>query len=180
MYSQLERACYLCRAIEKSKCRAVQRTVVPGNWMDNRQSDNFIVPLKESNASVGKGVVCGNILEGNLCNTQWFMKKGNAFQEECWKILWDLSGNQPHGEPGAGKLHAGIYRGRISWGARLPTKAARPVPWGWSLVRGSSTRPAHKEIDVWIQRIQLRNKACIRLFVAHKRMVVIINLRRNL
>ena len=66
-----------------SKCGAVQRTVVPGNWMDNRQSDNFIVPLKESNASVGKGVVCGNILEGNLCNTQWLMKKGNAFQEEC-------------------------------------------------------------------------------------------------
>ena len=34
-----------------------------------------------------------------------------------------LLGNQPLGEPGAGKLHAGIYWGRASQRARLPTKA---------------------------------------------------------
>ena len=69
MYSQLERACYLCRAIYMSKCGAVQRTVVPGNWMDNRQSDSFIVPMMESNASGGKEAACGYILGGHLLDT---------------------------------------------------------------------------------------------------------------
>ena len=35
--------------------------------------------------------------------------------------------DSPLGEPGAGKLYAGIYWRRASRGARLPTKAARPV-----------------------------------------------------
>ena len=52
------RACYLCDSI---KCLAVQRTVVPGNWMDSRQSDNSIVPMIASNAEGGKGVAKGYI-----------------------------------------------------------------------------------------------------------------------
>ena len=50
--------------------RAVQRTVVPGNWKGNRQSDSSIVPLMESNASGGKETASGNILGGNLYDTQ--------------------------------------------------------------------------------------------------------------
>ena len=50
--------------------RAVQRTVVPGNWKGGRQSDSSIVPLMESNASGGKGTASGNILGGNLYDTQ--------------------------------------------------------------------------------------------------------------
>ena len=60
----------------KSKCKAVQRTVVPGNWMDDRQSDSSIVPLMESNVFGGKGAACGNILRGDLLNTQWLIKTG--------------------------------------------------------------------------------------------------------
>ncbi len=50
--------------------RAVQRTVVPGNWMGGRQSDSSIVLLIEGNASGGKGTVSGNIRGGNPYDTQ--------------------------------------------------------------------------------------------------------------
>ena len=46
--------------------RAVQRTVVPGNWKGGRQSDSSIVLMMKSNAFGRKGTVGGNILGGNL------------------------------------------------------------------------------------------------------------------
>ena len=70
---QLGRACYLCGSI---KCLAVQRTVVPGNWMDSRQSDNSIVPMIASNAEGGKGVAKGYISARNLHRTQGRMNGG--------------------------------------------------------------------------------------------------------
>ncbi len=66
----------------KSKCEAVQRTVVPGNWMDNRQSDSSIVPKKEGNASGGKGTASGYIPRGSLFNTQRLNKQENVIREE--------------------------------------------------------------------------------------------------
>ena len=53
-----------------NKHQAVQRTVVPENWKGNRQSDRSIVPMMEGNAFGGKGTVSGNILGGNLLDTQ--------------------------------------------------------------------------------------------------------------
>ena len=56
--------------------RAVQRTVVPGNWMGGRQSDSPIVLMMEGNASGGKGTAGGNILGGNRCDTQRSIRAG--------------------------------------------------------------------------------------------------------
>lgn len=53
-----------------SKCKTVQRTVVRGNWKDNRQSDNYIVLKKVGNATGGKVVACDDIFGRNLFNTQ--------------------------------------------------------------------------------------------------------------
>lgn len=51
------------RSHRKSKCEAVQRTTVLGNWKDGRQSDNCIVPMIVGNATGGKAVAHGNIYE---------------------------------------------------------------------------------------------------------------------
>ena len=42
--------------------KVIGMLTVPGTllWMDNRQSDSFIVPMMESNASGGKGAACGD------------------------------------------------------------------------------------------------------------------------
>ena len=108
MYSQLERACYLCRAIVMSKCRSVQRTVVPGNWMDNRQSDSPIVALMESNASGWKGGACGDILRGNLAQHAEvnygrrtnYEKNADKYTEICWEISHKESPVQESCTPG--------------------------------------------------------------------------------
>ncbi len=47
--------------------------------------------------------------------------------------------DSPLGEPGAEKLHAGIYWGRASQGARLPTiKIRLEYRFDYAFVRGSS------------------------------------------
>ena len=129
MYSQLERACYLCRAIIKSKCRAVQRTVVPGNWKGGRQSDSSIVPMMESNAFGGKGTVSGNILGGNLLR---YSAIGNAGQRIPGRKLLDTQG---------------FVRKLATWGAQC-RKAARWDLLGACLARGTSTNQSRKSGSV--------------------------------
>lgn len=103
--------------------------------------------------------------EETCSDTQRSGMQGNEFREEnCW-IHRDPIDDSPLGEPGAGKLHAGIYWGRASQGARLPTKDARPVLWGAGLARDLSTRPFFLfcnvfHLDASVDHIFITNLCC--------------------
>lgn len=100
--------------------RAVQRTVVPGNWKGGRQSDSSIVLMMKGNAFGGKGTVSGNILGGNLLR---YSAIGNAGKQIPGRKLLDTQRSD---------------RRFATWGARC-RKAARRDLLGACLARGTST-----------------------------------------